>query len=299
MAAIRRNAVLIGLVPAHALDLAFLDRAQQLGLQVEPQIADLVEEQRAARGELELAELLPVRAGERAALVAEERALGQLARNRREVHRDERRVRIAGLAVDQPRQQLLAGAALAEDQHRRRQLRDLVHQIDDVARHLARADDELALGLVGDLGGQRQDLAVEVLPLAGVAHERSKLVVVEVLGDVVVGAVLHRLHGGLDLVDGRDHDDLDQAVVFLDDPQHLEAADAGQPDVEQHEVDVFAVQDGEGRFAARDPQHAELALENGRQGVPHPLIVVDDEHGFGLLAHCAWGGRPGGIVSGG
>jgi hypothetical protein len=40
--------------------------------------------------------------------------------------------------VNQPRQQLLAGAALAEDQHRRRQLRDLVHQIDDVARHLAR-----------------------------------------------------------------------------------------------------------------------------------------------------------------
>ena len=43
---------------ADALDLAFLDRAQQLGLQIEPQVADLVEEQRAARRELELAELL-------------------------------------------------------------------------------------------------------------------------------------------------------------------------------------------------------------------------------------------------
>ena len=44
---------------ADALDLALLDRAQQLGLQVEPQVADLVEEQRAAGGHLELAELLP------------------------------------------------------------------------------------------------------------------------------------------------------------------------------------------------------------------------------------------------
>ena len=43
---------------ADALDLAFLDRAQQLGLQVEPEVADLVEEQRAAVGELELADPL-------------------------------------------------------------------------------------------------------------------------------------------------------------------------------------------------------------------------------------------------
>ena len=151
VAAIRRNSVLIGLRAADPLDLAFLNRAQQLGLQVEPQIADLVEEQRAVRRELELAELLPVRAGERprswpnSALSASSRG------NRREVDGDERRVGVRRLAVNEPRQQLLAGAALAEDQHGRRQLRDLVHEIDDVARHLARADDELALGLVGDL----------------------------------------------------------------------------------------------------------------------------------------------------
>src|SRR5262249_61888432 len=107
---------------ADALDLAFLNRAQQLRLQIEAQVADLVEEQRAVRGQLELAELLTVRAGERAALVAEEGALRELARDRGEVDRDERRVGI-GLAVDQPGQQLLARAALAEDQHRRRQLR--------------------------------------------------------------------------------------------------------------------------------------------------------------------------------
>jgi hypothetical protein len=71
----------------------------------------------------------------------------------------------------------LAGAALAQDQHGRRQLRNLVDQIEDVARHLARADDELALGLVGDLRRQRQDPTVEILPLAGVANQRAQLVV--------------------------------------------------------------------------------------------------------------------------
>src|SRR5439155_8916849 len=160
---------------------------------------DFVQEQRAVRRELELAELLAMSAGERAALVAEECALDELARNRGQVDRDERRVRIAGLAMDQPREQLLPRAAFAENQNRRRQLRDLVDQIDDVARHLARSDDELAFGLIGDLRRKRQDLAIEVLALARIADERTQLVVIEVLGDVMIGAVLHRLHGGLDL----------------------------------------------------------------------------------------------------
>ena len=68
-----------------------------------------------------------------------------------EIDGDERRVAAARLAVQQPREQLLAGAALAENQDRRRQPRDLVHEIDDVADLLARADQELALALLGHL----------------------------------------------------------------------------------------------------------------------------------------------------
>ncbi len=193
----------------------------------------------------------------------------------------------AGFLVNEPRQQLLAGAALAQDQHGRRQLRDLVDQIEDVARHLARADDELALGLVGDLRRQRQDLTVEILPLAGVANQRAQLVVVEVLGDVVIGAVLHRLHGGFDFVDGRDHQDLDQAVILLDDPQHLEAADARQPDVQQDQVDILAIEDRQRRLAAADAQDAVLPLQDRRQRVAHAFVVVDDEHGLEFMAHAS------------
>ena len=216
----------MGLLPADPLDLPLLDGPQQLGLQVEPQVADLVEEQRAAGRQLEFSQLLLVGPRERAALVPEQRALDELVRNRRQVDRDERRVAAPRLAVQQPREQLLAGPALAEDQHRRRQLRDLLHEIDDVADRAARADQELALALLGDLRAEGDDLPVQILPLARVPHERSQLVVFEVLRDVVVGAVLHRLHGRLDLVDGRDHDALDEAVVLLDDAEHVEAADA-------------------------------------------------------------------------
>src|SRR6185312_11759769 len=107
-----------------------------------------------------------------------------------------------------------------------------------------------------------QYLTVEILPLAGIANQGTQLVVVEVLGNVVIGAVLHRLHGGFNLLDGRDHQDLDEAVILLDDPQHFEAADSRQPDVQQHQVDIFAIEDRQRRLAATDAQYAILPLQD-------------------------------------
>ena len=63
--------------------LALLQRAQQLGLQLGRQVADLVEEQRAAIGGAEQPRLRLVGAGERALDVSEELALDQLSRSAR------------------------------------------------------------------------------------------------------------------------------------------------------------------------------------------------------------------------
>ena len=67
---------------ADALDLPLLQDAQQLGLHRERHVADLVQEQRAAAGALELAAALLGGAGERARFVAEELALDQLGGHR-------------------------------------------------------------------------------------------------------------------------------------------------------------------------------------------------------------------------
>ena len=58
---------------------------EQLRLEAERHLADLVEHQRALGRLLELARLVAIRAGERAALVAEELGLEQLFRERRAV----------------------------------------------------------------------------------------------------------------------------------------------------------------------------------------------------------------------
>ena len=102
---------------AEALDLALLQHAQELRLQSLRHLRDLVEEQRSALRLLELAGVCVVRAGERAFLVPEEHGFEHLLRNRRAVDRDEWSFRARRMTVDVAREDFLAGAALAGEQH--------------------------------------------------------------------------------------------------------------------------------------------------------------------------------------
>ena len=69
-----------GAVAAQAAERALLHERQHLGLRRRGQVADLVEEQRAAVGHLDQPQLALARVGERAALVPEQLALDQAVR---------------------------------------------------------------------------------------------------------------------------------------------------------------------------------------------------------------------------
>ncbi len=94
-------------VAAHAAERVALEHAQELRLQLERELADLVEEERPARGELDEAALHPARAGEGARRVAEELALEQRGREARRVDGDERALRALAPAVEQRGGELL------------------------------------------------------------------------------------------------------------------------------------------------------------------------------------------------
>ena len=84
-----------------------LERPQQHGLLVEPELADLVEEQHAAVGAAQQAGPIAQRAGERAAHVAEQRRHRGVAADGGAVHLDERPAHEAARllqVVDAPRQ---------------------------------------------------------------------------------------------------------------------------------------------------------------------------------------------------
>ena len=106
----------------------FLNRAQQLHLHGQRQVADFVEKQRAAVGGLEQAVLVRDRAGEAAFAVAEEFAFHQALRDRAAVDRHERLVGARTQFVDQARDQFLAGAGFAVDVDRRLAARELFDQ---------------------------------------------------------------------------------------------------------------------------------------------------------------------------
>ena len=155
-------------VGADALDLAALQRAQQLGLQRQRQLADLVEEQRAPVGHLELARPVAQRAGEGARHVAEQLALGDRLRQRRAVDVDQRLFAPRRQGVHVLRDQLLADAGLAGDEHRQvgggdhldllEQPRHRGARAEDLARALGRVPLQLARHLAAVLGPLLQRL---------------------------------------------------------------------------------------------------------------------------------------------
>ena len=77
---------------AEAHELAFLHHAQQLGLRLDRDVADLVEEDAALVGEVEQALLRIDRAGERALDVPEQRGFEQVGRQVARIDGDERLV---------------------------------------------------------------------------------------------------------------------------------------------------------------------------------------------------------------
>src|SRR3989440_11579454 len=85
--------------------------------QLRRHVADLVEKKGATVRQLELAELALLGIGEGAPLVTEELGFEQRSRNGRRRHRDERPSRAPTVMVDRARDQLLAGARLAAQQH--------------------------------------------------------------------------------------------------------------------------------------------------------------------------------------
>ena len=126
---------------AKAHELALLDDAQQLGLRLERDVADLVEEDRPLVGELEQPLLRVDGAGESALDVAEQVRLEQVGRQVAGVDGDERAIRPRGVLVQRPRDQLLAGTAFAVDQDGGAARRGLDDQVEDLPHARAPADD--------------------------------------------------------------------------------------------------------------------------------------------------------------
>ena len=128
---------------ANPLELAFLQDTQDLGLRLETHVADLVEQNRAAVGELELPYLALVRASERAPLVAEQLTFQQRLRDRHTVELHGGPIGPLALGVNGFGHELLAGAAFTQHQHGGIRPHDFVEGLEDLS-HGRRLADQVA-----------------------------------------------------------------------------------------------------------------------------------------------------------
>ena len=146
---------------------------------------------------------------------------------------------------------------------------------------LRRADDALALGrALAELQAKGADLRAHVGVLEDAPQGGEQVVDVERLGDVVVGAVLHRLDGGRGAAEGGHHDDLELGVLALQLAEDADPVLVGQLDIHHHEVGQVLgdLLDAPRRRSCRADRVALFVQEVGEQGADIGF-VIDDEHG--------------------
>ena len=197
------------------------------------QVANLVQEDRAAVGQLELAAPERRRAGERALLVTEQLALDELGRDRRAVHLDERPRRERALAVDVRGEQFLAGARTPREQHAHVRSRHLRRLLDGLPKrrappdHLRRVADQLAEPLV---------LALQVGALERVLDHEQHAVAGERLLQKVERAAARGVDGVANRPVPGNHHDGRRVVALPERAQQVDAVAVRQADVEQVQV---------------------------------------------------------------
>ena len=248
---------------ADPIDDAFLDRAQQFGLQPHVHFRNFVQQQGAAGGFLELSDASRDRAGKRALLMAEQFGFQQMLGDRRAIDADERLLGAIGAGMDVARHHLLAGAGFAGDHDGGVGAGDLLRQFDHLGHGFV-AVDQVA-GIVGDGGEYRGDQF-------RIGRQR----------DIFLGAGVDRGDRGAGIVGDAAGDDRHVNVLGLE--PHHQIADV-ERDVDQQQVGALA--------AAQHPHRlfVVLRMRNGSA-----VVHCDLGGGRKLALQCANDEKPHGSL---
>ena len=270
------------LAAADPLDHPLLQEAQQLDLQRQRDVADLVEEQRAAMGELDLALGGLDRAGEGALLVAEQLGLEQVLGDRGAVDRDEAAAAAPARLVDAAGEQLLAGAAGAEQHHRDVGIGDPLDGARDL-RHFGRGGDHRAEhgAVVADLLLEPPVLGLDAVELEGAADDQAELVDVDRLLVEIIGARRDRPERAFAGAVARGDDHLGLGLQRQDRLERGEAfGDAvgigRQAEVERDHRRLGRAQQIDRGVAVRGDQHLIIVIGPAQLAL-QPLVVLDDQ----------------------
>ena len=261
---------------------ALLQDTQQLDLDICWQVADLVEEDRRVIGQFEAPDLSRERAGKGAFLAAEQLALHQRRGNRRAVDAHHHPVPPSAQPVNVRRDEFLARASLAEQQHGSVGGRNLICLFQGAPDGGALSDDDLVTEALPGFAAQ-----VQVLRLQSLADDCW-------LQGSNLGVTLHRFFG----------DALAQLVdLFERAPQRLQAGLARQR-LAKHCRDELQLLDDRRRPIVRCRHRAQGEGTLYAGGVAHRVDgkhrsgakpVSQQDFAIGRVGHLVDSGEPCGL----
>jgi hypothetical protein len=250
---------------------------RKLYLQLGAHFGDFVEKQRATSGALEKTQMLALGASEAAFFATKDFALDQVRRNGTAVHRQKRLFVSVAQRVQGLRHQLLAGAALAADEHRdacARHPRDLL--VHPTHRHRA-APQRPKMARLGQLVGHVGHLGLQ----GGRFHQPRQHALqpqhVDRLDQVVRRPQAQRLHRGLHTrVSGDQHNFAVRHQLFVLEQRHATAI--RQLQIDQDQVGLLQRDLAPGLVQGGGHSHRYLLVGHkqfqGHRGID---IVVNDQ----------------------
>ena len=247
------------------------------------QIADFVKEERALVGLLEAADAPLVRAGERAAFMAEEFAFEQVLGDGGAIDRDERGFGARAVLIDGAGHEFLARSGFAPDQDGDGLGGNAADFLAHVLHRAARADESRA---AFDRGvRQSHRLAHEAAGFHGSMEQAEELPHLKRLLQVIVGAQLGGFDGGFNGAVRR-HQNHGQAWVDVVKLLHqLQPAETRQAQVGQHHIALVVVGAAQAFVAAIATRDFEAVLfEHVAEVRGQTGIVFNEQDMGGALA---------------
>ena len=179
--------------------------------------------------------------------------------------------------------EFLPRPAFASDEDRRVAGSDLADRLEDFLHWLGTADDAfLIIGWVderasGFAGGGQVATGAECA-----VDQCDELSLIEGLHDVVVGTELHRLDRGLGRAECGHENHHRLRLRATEHLQSLDASDPAHAVVEEDDIWLLALGEGDAGFATVGFNHrVPLASEGSLKRVAQVLVVIDDENFVG------------------
>ncbi len=232
-------------------------------------------------GELEAADSRLHRAREGAFGVPEQLRFGEWFRDRGGVEADETLVGARAVVMDRPRDQLLAGAGLALDQHGAVHRRDKFENGEDMAHRRAVADHAVEAVPIAELGAEVGVLFAQASLFHRRRQDAGQLRQLERLDQEVDGAPTHGRHRFGDATEPGDHDRQDVGVAANGRVEHVQTIRVRQAQVDDDGVVGKALEAVEGVCAVGALGHDKSLVREGfGDGLAKFGFVLDDEDGW-------------------